>query len=181
MKQALKSTIFAAALILLVVGLISGVLSLVSYLHQESPEELYSFVVEAKAIQATLVRTTLLSNIETLIESIPTASFEDTTQADRMIRQGIEAAHAYREDYYGLAPTKKTLTIYKSLCNEINLMGSCYGNLNLAWTAKKSGDSSLTDQYINIVEEQFQKLTNLIAADKMELDALLLDVEPRLN
>lgn len=181
MKQIFKDTIIVAIVIIFFIVSLAGIFELVSSLRHDEPEVLYGFAISAKSFHGKIEDANLLQNIGVLLEAIPGELIDDTSEIENMIRQGMLTAREYRDSYSWLEPTDDTLQIYDSLLKENILIVNCYSRLNLAWSAKQSGDDISCERYCDETRELYDEVKHLRSQNTTDLDSLQLQAELELN
>jgi len=176
-RQAAKSTVIAAIVIVAIVLAITAALDLCSSAVRDESEEFYAFVTSARIFHGKIEDKNLLEDIRTLIEIITQESPENSSEIGPSIRQGMLSARGYREQFKWLYPTTDSLELLESLIREGSLIESCYSKLYLAWSEKQSGDELHCAQYLEKVKVFYDEAVSLRDQNKLKLDSLLLQFE----
>ena len=176
-RQAAKSTVIAAIVIVAIVLAITVALDLWSSAVHEESEELYNFVTTAEIFHEKIEDKNLLEDIRTLIEITAHESPENSSEIESSIRQGMLSARGYREQFNWLYPTSDSLELFESLIREGHLIESCYSKLYLAWSEKQAGDELHCAQYLERVKVFYDEAVSLREQNKLKLDSLLLQFE----
>ncbi len=180
MKKLFKETGIILGGVVLFLAIVFGISFLISSRLHDSPQALYDYAVIAKTTHDALNGETLL-NVESIIAELSQDSVENAAELERFINEGIYNSFHYWEGYENLLPGRDTLELNNSLLRESKIIRSCYSDLSFSWKYKQSGNTELSNQYLDEASRTYIEINTLRLQNTTDLNNLLARAEQKLG
>lgn len=169
MKANLITAAKTAAVLALIVVVVTGVIQLATSTRDEGPEALRTLINDATMFHQKIEGSTLLEGFDNLLRQILSEDPEVSPGVRVVITDGTLKARGYAEQFDWLRPTTDTLELLNSLRKEGQLLQSCYSALHRAWSQKESGLQSDCVRYCEEAKDFFDQVLSLRAQNRTTL------------